>query len=79
MKLAEAEKRKPTRAERKAAKQQDQGAPSEPGAESVPQQPWEHPVGKRPEKKRPWHENPWIVTIGGGVVVGVIILLLTNA
>lgn len=79
MKLAEAEKRKPTRAERKAAKQQDQGAPPEPGAESVPQQPWEHPVGKRPEKKRPWHENPWIVTIGGGVVVGVIILLLTNA
>lgn len=48
-------------------------------AKHIPQQPWKHPMGKAPEPKRPWHENPWIVTIGGGVIVGIIVLLLTNA
>jgi hypothetical protein len=32
-----------------------------------------------PKHKRPWHENPWLVAIGSGIVVGIVVLLLTHS
>jgi hypothetical protein len=75
MMLEEAEKRRPTRAERRAAKRQEYPAsPQEPKKEATPQKLLEHPVGKTPDKGRPWHENPWVVGIGVTVIGGLVVV-----
>lgn len=66
--LEEAERRKPTRKERTAAKREQQ--PPTPSATDATS-------GDPPseaDSKSPWHENPWVVGIGVTVIGGLIVV-----
>lgn len=85
-KLEEAEKRKPTRAERKASMQADRIAAERErqelsameAKETVPRQPLERPTEKATKPIRPWHENPWVVGIGVTVIGGLLVVGILN-
>jgi hypothetical protein len=71
--LEEAEKRKPTRFERRAAKR-EQEPPARASHDATPREPRKLPVGEEGDPTRPWHENPWLVGIGVTVIGGLIVV-----
>ena|GEM_PF-2806988 len=70
--LSKAEDRKPTRAERKAARRAQQKPPVVETSEAAPQKSRGQPVKKA--IARPWHENPWVVGVGVTVIGGLILV-----
>lgn len=75
--LGEAEKRKPTRSERRTAKR-EQGPPTRTAKDATLQEPRKHPVGEAGDPIRPWHENPWLVGIGVTVIGGLIVVSILS-
>jgi hypothetical protein len=73
--LSKAENRKPTRAERKAARRALQEPPVVETSEAAPQKSLAgQPVKKAAASMRPWHENPWVVGVGVTVIGGLILV-----